>query len=469
MGSVFRKCVTRPIPPTATVATQGSKRVARWKNRASKWATAEVVARPDGREVIRVESGTYFAKYRDAGGVVHVVPTGCRSEDAARQALTRLERDAERVKIGVATHAELATADAAAAPIKPAIADYVATLTGSRTHHQNVGSNLAKLTEQLNWHRPSDLRREDRERWLADQTRQGRSARSRNAYQSAANSFANWCVRSSRLTSNPFDRMPKANTDADRRRQRRALTPDELQRLMLSAQNAPERPAAIRLEEKGQNARRPAERLTGQERAEVYAILAGTGIRIGELSQLRVADIRLDDRIPHIDLPARVTKNGEDDTIPLRDDLVALLRRRVEGIDPASMLYPIPSDFIKRFNADCRRADIPKRDERGRTVDIHALRTTFGTWLARSGVAPRVAQALMRHSDIRLTMSVYTDPKLLDTAAAVAGLPSVAPAPVAPRSVAPALSVAPSVAPTQSISGATESFAGKAKRRSKSA
>jgi integrase len=89
------------------------------------------------------------------------------------------------------------------------------------------------------------------------------------------------------------------------------------------------------------------------------------------------------------------------------------------------VVYDIPKDFIKRFNADCRRAGIPKRDERGRTVDIHALRTTFGTMLARSGVAPRTAQALMRHSDIRLTMGVYTDPKLLDTAAAVESLPSV--------------------------------------------
>ena len=452
----------------ASAGSPAGKRVARWKNKSSKWATAEVIVRPDGREVIRFESGTYFAKCRDADGVVLVVPTGCRSEDAARQSLTRLERDAERVKIGVATHAELATADAAAAPIKSAIDACVATLTGSRMHRQNVGSYLGKLAEQLNWHRPADLRREDMERWLADQTRLNRSARSRNAYQAAANSFANWCVRSLRLTSNPFDRMPKTNTDADQRRQRRALTPEELQRLKLAAQNAPERPAARRLEEKGQNARRPAERLMGQERAEVCAILVGTGIRIGELSQLRVADVRFDDRIPHIDLPARVTKNGEDDTIPLRNDLVVLLRRRVKSIDPASLLYPIPGDFIKRFNADCKRAGIPKRDERGRAVDILAMRTTFGTWLARFGVASRVAQALMRHSDIKLTIGVNTDPKLLETAA-VASSPSVTLPSAAPPPIAPALSVVPGVAPTQSISSATGSSAGKGKRRSKSA
>ena len=31
---------------------------------------------------------------------------------------------------------------------------------------------------------------------------------------------------------------------------------------------------------------------------------------------------------------------------------------------------------------------IDKRDERGRTVDVHALRHTFGTLLSKGGVAP---------------------------------------------------------------------------------
>ena len=61
---------------------------------------------------------------------------------------------------------------------------------------------------------------------------------------------------------------------------------------------------------------------------------------------------------------------------------------------------------------------IDKRDERGRTVDVHAIRHTFGTLLSKGGVTPRTAQAAMRHSTIDLTMNVYTDPKLLDVAGA---------------------------------------------------
>jgi hypothetical protein len=37
-------------------------------------------------------------------------------------------------------------------------------------------------------------------------------------------------------------------------------------------------------------------------------------------------------------------------------------------------------------------AGIPKRDDRGRTLDVHALRTTFGTLLSKGGVMARTTQ-----------------------------------------------------------------------------
>ncbi len=42
-----------------------------------------------------------------------------------------------------------------------------------------------------------------------------------------------------------------------------------------------------------------------------------------------------------------------------------------------------------------------------------------------AGVAPRVAQAAMRHSNIALTMETYTDARLLDTAEAIEALPMI--------------------------------------------
>jgi integrase len=79
--------------------------------------------------------------------------------------------------------------------------------------------------------------------------------------------------------------------------------------------------------------------------------------------------------------------------------------------------------LLKAFNMDLKYAGIGKKDERGRTVDLHSLRHTFGTLLARSGVAPRTAMELMRHSDIRLTTNIYQHLELVDTAGAVNQLP----------------------------------------------
>jgi len=42
------------------------------------------------------------------------------------------------------------------------------------------------------------------------------------------------------------------------------------------------------------------------------------------------------------------------------------------------------------------------------TADFHALRHTFITSLAKADVSPKTAQMLARHSDIRLTMDIYT-------------------------------------------------------------
>ena len=68
------------------------------------------------------------------------------------------------------------------------------------------------------------------------------------------------------------------------------------------------------------------------------------------------------------------------------------------------------------------------KNEDGHVVDFHALRNTFITNLTRSGVTPKTAQLLARHSDINLTMNTYTMLGVMDQAAAVEALPPIPPA-----------------------------------------
>ena len=181
-----------------------------------------------------------------------------------------------------------------------------------------------------------------------------------------------------------------------------------------------------------------------------------TGLRKGELASITVGQVDLGGRVPHLLLHARDEKNRRGSEIPLRADLAADIRswladrlaraqqaaRDAEEAIPAALandeaLFDVPDGLIRIFDRDLVFAGLAriekrggkeivvKTDDRGRTIDVHALRHTFGTHLSKAGVPLRTAQAAMRHSDPSLTANVYTDPKRLDVAGAVASLPDL--------------------------------------------
>ena len=55
----------------------------------------------------------------------------------------------------------------------------------------------------------------------------------------------------------------------------------------------------------------------------------------------------------------------------------------------------------------------------GRSFDFHAIRGQYATRLALAGVSPTAAMKLLRHSDPRLTMAVYTHLSIADLSAEV--------------------------------------------------
>jgi integrase len=469
MGTVFKKTFTKPLPPGAETFVRKGQCFARWKDHRGKGRTALLTVGEDGSERVIIESPYYVAKYRDGAGVVRVEATGCRDETAARQVLADLERKAELVRSKVITAQEAAIADHQATPLAKhfdAYDQYHQAKGVTKIHREGTGRYLRRLAADCAFETLADLRREALERWLAQRAADGMSARTRNAYRNALVSFCNWCAdpNVARLLANPFDAVPKANEEADPRRQRRAMTEPELVNLLAVARRRPlletltvrkgprkgERYAKVRPE--------VSERLEllGRERALIDKTLVLTGLRKGELASLSVVHLRLDDPVPYLSLDAADEKNREGNDIPLRDDLAADLRdwladklRRLQEearqagapiparLPPDTPLFNVPDRLVKILDRDLVLAGIArrvrvdgkwvidKRDARGRTIDVHALRPTFGTLLSKGGVTPRTAQAAMRHSDIKLTMNVYTDPALLDVRGALDTLPSL--------------------------------------------
>jgi integrase len=368
-----------------------------------------------------------------------------------------LKRKAERVRSGLLTPAEARTAAHLATPLGEHFDAYLNALAAAGSvpmHRNNVKSYLNRLAADCGFGPLADLSRESLEKWLARETKSGRSARSRNTHRAPLIAFANWCADPSigRLSSNPFKGVPKADEKADPRRRRRSMTEAELVKLLDVARRRPLLDALTvrRGKRKGQavaNVKpdfRKRLEAVGRERELIYKARVLSGLRKNELATLSVAQLCLDGPIPYVNLDVADEKNREGNDIVIRADLAADLRawldeklgtlqaeahRRGEPIPsrlPGDIpVFAIPDGLVRIFDRDLKLAGIAKRDERGRTLDVHALRMTFGTLLGKGGVPLRTTQAAMRHSDPKLTANVYTDPKLLDVRGALDALPSL--------------------------------------------
>ncbi len=484
MGMLFKKGYTMPAPAGAEVVESGGRRIARWRLRNGQVRTAEVVDCADGKLRVRGQSRYYIARYRDGTGATVEVPTKCADIVAARALLSQLERRAELVRAGVMTAAEGDAADHADVPLSRHLDAYECHLRAKGGNERRIGMlrrRLERLARECRFARLNRMSAATVEEWLVSQADAGMAAATRNVYRESLVCFGNWCRRTHRLSVNPFIDLPRADAKADRRHQRRALTEAELLRLLNAArlrplaeygrEITPKQPDAPRdprsratwerspltfetLHEAVARAREalndnPAlvERLEriGRERALIYKTLALTGLRRGELASITVGQLELEAATPHAVLHAADEKNRQGSNIPLRADLVTEIRawlddelkllqrqcrRRGEPIPtrlpPATPLFRLPSGLTRIFDRDLAVANIAKRDDRGRVLDIHSLRVTFGTHLCAAGVPLRTAQAAMRHSKPELTANIYTDPKLLDVAGAIESLPALA-------------------------------------------
>ncbi len=499
MATVFRKSVTKRLPDNAEIFTRKGEQFARWKDGKGKSRSAPIIAGRDGSERIVIQASTFTAKYRDGQGIVREVATGCRDETAARSVLAQLQRRAELVKAKVITSDEDATSghqDTSLVVHFSAFRDHQKAKGMSR-RIDDMQSQLKRVAADCGFRRLADLDGAAFERWLAEQQAADMSAATRNEYRATWIGFANWCVKNHRLLSNPFVNVPRGNVKADRRRERRSLTEDELHRLLDVARQRPLLDAMTvrRGKRKGQAVAnlRDETRLrlqgVGRERALIYKTLVLTGLRKNELTTLAVGQLDLDMAGPYLSLDSDDEKNRQGNDVALRRDLADDLRqwladklqalqdesrRRGEPIPvrlPAdALVFYVPSGLLRILNRDLKAAGIPKIDERGRSVDVHAMRHTFGTHLGKGGVAPRTAQAAMRHSKIDLTMNVYTDPKLLDIRGALDALPMLPlhGGPQSERIAASAtgtddsrpLQFAPGFAPTSDKSSKSGSIAG---------
>jgi integrase len=404
MASVYRAKYKRPIPEGAEIITRQGVKYARWEdNRGRKYKAP--LDDSDPTKVVH-EYKHYTIEFQDENGVRQKVK-GFRDKSASETRARELEKNAEKRAAGELTY----DIENAAKPLAEAVASWVADLTRcgrSAAYVYNMKLLMEQMATGCGWYTLGSIRSDSLIRWLAaKRTRptkncpQGEplSGRSQNQYLETAIAFINWCrgLKPPWLSGNPLENVNKVD-ESDPRREKRAYTLDELERLRQVA------------EPRG--------------RWVVYITAALTGLRLSELGKLQRGDIHLEAEFPYIKLRAKTTKAKRADTIPMNPELCEVLGKHLAGggnpEDPVFKSVPKYETFRKDVET---RAKIPWRDGRGRLASFHALRKTFGTYLALANVSIRESMLIMRVTAEKLLTEIYTDARLLNTSAAVGRLP----------------------------------------------
>lgn len=322
---------------------------------------------------------------------------GVSDKRVAQQKLATLVRELEREAAGISV--PRVAREAMQRPLSDHIAAFLVDLQGKRRAHgtfKRYRTLLRVLEDRIGWASIRDIDPISFSTWRAGS---GLAAKYLNNILGAALTFCTWLERRSFVTVNPLrhvEKIPNENVGC----YRRALSEVEVGKLLSAAPPS---------------------------RAWVYLTILYTGLRRHELNLLTWGHFHLDAVQPFVELPANITKNRKADRQPLRSEVVAALRSRMpDNSMPFEWVFRGKVPSPAKLRRDLRAAGIPAVDDRGRVVDVHALRTTFCTLLSVAGVAPRVAMELMRHSDLKLTMRIYTDAGQLPLAADVQRLPSFA-------------------------------------------
>ena len=251
------------------------------------------------------------------------------------------------------------------------------------------------------------------------------SPRTKQHHLKACKQFASWMLKDGQASTNPLAYLT-TDIPVETQNPRRPLTQEEILTLLSYTENA-----------------KPIGDMTGRERALVYRLAMETGLRANELRSLNRSSFRKAEMTVRVE--AKYTKNRKEAIQPVKPATMELVQQHIILKAPTAPAFRLPNNnlckFFKRDIEGARtewiqaaknepeeylrriESDFLKLKTKVGKLDFHALRHTFGSLLAASGVHPKTAQKLMRHSDINLTMNIYTHVQESESQAAIDKLP----------------------------------------------
>ena len=218
-------------------------------------------------------------------------------------------------------------------------------------------------------------------------------------------------MQAGRASESPIRYLNSLNVRTDVRHSRRAISVDEIRRLLETTAAGPERFG-----------------LGGYERSLLYRFAIETGLRANEIRTLTVGSFDFNNLT--VTVKAGYSKHRREDVLPLRENTAAELKQFLAGKLPAAKVFggsytQLTDRTAEMIQADLQDAGIAYKDESGRVFDFHSCRHQTASLLAASGVHPKVAQSILRHKSIELTMNCYSHTLIGQESRAIESLPDL--------------------------------------------
>ena len=374
-----------------------------------------------GRLVKR--NGTWHLDWTDASG---------RRE---RRALSTNRATAEQIRVDLLKRRDLERAGLGSLagqdkPLADLAREYLVDLEPrvSPRHFRQVRSRLEASLTGLGVERVSELRPMHATALRNARLAAGASPRTANLVVTTLAAMLRWAVQNELIAQNPLQNVRKLpEGEGHRRYRRRALTEEEIERFLTAARADDEQCELL-----WSYARVP--------QLPLWCTLLEVGARYGELVRVSWGDVDL--ARGTLRFRAETTKAKRERVLPLRLGLVQRLTRL--KVLHETVLHRIPAggspvfltpegrpwpwhtaNLMRIFDRVLRSAGIPKLDAEGRKLDLHALRTTAGSRMARNGVPLASTQRILGHSTPALTARHYVDLSVEDLRGAVEGLPEL--------------------------------------------
>ncbi len=294
-------------------------------------------------------------------------------------------------------------------------------------HFKNVSARLGRTLAALEGMRVRDLRPMHLIRIRNEVKAAGASHRTANLVVTTVQAMIRWAVENEIVAHDPVAHVKGLpNTREHHAYRRRALTDAEIDRFLAVAEAEDEELAVIS----------PTTRVP---QAPLWLAFLETGARYGELTKATWGDLDQSRRI--LVLRAENTKSRKLRAIPIGEELTQELVRlraiqetvlgRLPNVEDRIFLTPEgcawpwhTTNAMRILDRLLDRAGIAKVNVQGEKLDVHALRTTCASRMARRGVPLAITQRWLGHSDPKLTAQHYVSVDVEDLRAAVERAPA---------------------------------------------